>query len=594
MQHPTSLPPNSLYCIAYTCYNHAAFPKVPLVDKKSRVLTGTLLLLLLSCAGQVPPEGGPPDTTPPEIIRTSPDTNAVRVTDNSVLLEFSKYVDRRTLQESIFISPYVGALEFDWSGKEVAIRFEHELRPTTTYVVTVGTDVRDIRAGNRMANAFTLAFSTGDSIDHGLITGRVFDEKPAGVMIYAFGLSRHNKDSLDPSKVGPDYITQTGTNGEFRLSNIAYDTYRLLAIRDELRNFRYNRQVDDYGVATHDVEIGPSGASVGGIGFRMTREDTTSPFVTAARAIDDRQVFVRFSEPLDSTTFGASQVVIRDTLTRGTIGVSMHFLDHSNATVGCVVTAMPLARNTAYLLRVDNVFDRAGNRIDTSNATAMFEIPEVFDTTRPQVSLGLLQDSVRGRPLEDPVVIRFDKPVESDPLAAAVSILDSASAKVPVQLTWVHPMELRVAPITPLAGKAWYGLDIVMDSLRDLRGNTYRDSTLRVRFETLDLRTEGIIEGAVSLPPTSPRGPVVLVVTGLDTRPPRRRSIELGDKREFTIDRLVEGRYTLEAFVDADSSGTYTFGLPFPFVPSEPFAVYPDTVKVRARWSVEGVNINFR
>ena len=62
----------------------------------------------------------------------------------------------------------------------------------------------------------------------------------------------------------------------------------------------------------------------------------------------------------------------------------------------------------------------------------------------------------------------------------------------------------------------------------------------------------------------------------------------------FVLDRLVEGKYVLSAFRDADSSGTYTYGLPYPFAPSERFVVYPDTVKVRARWDVEGVAIRFR
>ena len=131
--------------------------------------------LLIQCAGQIQPPGGPPDTVPPRIIRTLPDSNAVRVQTGSVELEFSEYVDRRSVEESIFISPYVGELQFDWSGTQVTFTFPQSLRRNTTYVVNVGTDVADLRAQNRMSSGFTLAFSTGDSIDQGYISGRVFD-----------------------------------------------------------------------------------------------------------------------------------------------------------------------------------------------------------------------------------------------------------------------------------------------------------------------------------------------------------------------------------------------------------------------------------
>ena len=38
---------------------------------------------------------------------------------------------------------------------------------------------------------------------------------------------------------------------------------------------------------------------------------------------------------------------------------------------------------------------------------------------------------------------------------------------------------------------------------------------------------------------------------------------------------------------------TLSPGRPYPFLPSEPFTVGSDTVKVRARWTVEGVSLRF-
>jgi hypothetical protein len=62
---------------------------------------------------------------------------------------------------------------------------------------------------------------------------------------------------------------------------------------------------------------------------------------------------------------------------------------------------------------------------------------------------------------------------------------------------------------------------------------------------------------------------------------------------KFTLHQLPEGRYLLAAFVDSDSSGSYSFGRAHPFRPAERFVLLQDTLRVRARWSVENVVLTF-
>ena len=125
--------------------------KVPERLRASRLLiTGILMVLGLSCAVQVPPSGGPPDTIPPQIIASDPAPGTLHFRGSRFTLRFSEYVDRRSVEESIFISPSVGTLEFDWGSTDVDITFRDSLRPSTTYILTVGTDVIDKRNRNRM------------------------------------------------------------------------------------------------------------------------------------------------------------------------------------------------------------------------------------------------------------------------------------------------------------------------------------------------------------------------------------------------------------------------------------------------------------
>jgi hypothetical protein len=568
--------------------------KVPMPALVIRFFLPVVLIMLVDCAGQIPPDGGARDTEPPVISSTIPENNAVRIGRPRITLVFSKYVDRRTVEESIFISPYVGQLEFDWSGREVTITFSQPLREHTTYVVNVGTDVREIREKIRMASAFTLAFSTGDSIDQGLISGRVYDEKPDGVMVFAYAIDGINPDTLDPAHVRPDYIIQTGKDGRFVLSNIGLRPYRIFAIRDEYRNLIYDREVDQFGVSRGDVTLLPGHEVAGEMDFRLWREDTTAPFITRVQALNNRRLEVRFSEPLDTARFAAASITVVDTTSGKETAVQLSYLDRLTRTVAGVLLADQLDSVTWYRLYAQRIFDAAGNEVNPDGASFVFDGTAVKDTLSPRLSFPALKDSARGVPFDKPVEIRFDEPVLPGPLEQAVVLLDSGGTVVPTTLEWLGATDALIRFERSLLTHAWYTLRVALDSVRDHTGNTYEDTTAVLRFQTLDLRTTGTIEGILTDEVAGEVAPYYITAASVGATPEVRRTIRIAQPGAYGIDRLPEGRYTLEAFVDSDGSGSYSYGLPFPFVPSERFAVNPDTLRVRARWSVEGVAIRLK
>ncbi len=548
-------------------------------------------MLLPACAGQILPGGGPVDTEPPLIIRTFPDSNAVRVQTSSVELEFSEYVDRRTVEESIFFSPYVGRLEFDWSGKEVTVRFPDALRRNTTYVVTVGTDVRDIRAQNRMARGYTLAFSTGDSIDRGEIRGRVFGERPEGVMIFAYQLANINPDTLNPVSVRPDYIMQTGTAGEFVLSNITFGPYRLMAVRDEYRNLVYDREIDQYGLWTGDLSVDAGRPVMENVWFRLSKEDTTKPFVSGAKAVDQFHAEVRFSEAIDSTSFQRAVFDLADTLTLTPVRLGAAYQNMGDPALAGLETLDPLDSTATYRLTVRGAVDRAGNRLDTLHATQSFPGSSLPDTARPMVTVRGVTDSSRGHGTDMPFAIVFSKPVGLSSATGGIVMRDSSSRAVPSTLIPRTPAELFLVPAQPLKSFAWYSIRVVLDSVRDSRGRCYRDSVVVIHLQSQDHRTTGMIQGRIVDPAGA--GAVVLIVNSVDLTPPRSVVFRSPEPGAFSIERLPEGRYTIQSYRDQDRDGVFSPGQPFPFMPSERFAVFPDTVKVRARWAIEGVTIQY-
>ena len=548
---------------------------------------------MISCAGQVSPTGGPPDRVPPSVISTTPDTNAVRVSTKEITLEFSKYVDRRTVEESIFISPYLGKMEFKWSGREVAIQFKDTLRAHTTYVVNIGTDVVDLRERNRMGSGFTLAFSTGDSIDRGFIRGRVYDPRPEGVMIFAYLLNGVNPDTLDPARAKPDFIMQTGRGGTFTLSNLALGGYRLFAVRDEYRNLVYDKEIDAIGVPAGDVLLEGPMPVVDGVYFRLTKEDTTRPFVVSATAPTRWQVEIRFNESLDSSRFAQSRFAVNDTVTGTAIPVLEAFLKRTQSPTAGLILGAPLDSPATYRVRAANLFDRSGNPLSESNNSAAFDGVLRPDTLRTKLTVVGLHDSTRSVRPDAPVEFEFSEPVLHTSLERGILLTDSLRHRVRWRASWKGPDRLLLTPEERLWPNAWYRLSVVMDSVKDLRQKRYRDSLFVLSFQTLDMKRTGEIEGQLVDSRTKGK-PYRVSVENVDASPVPGRTIIMKGPGRFVIPQLVEGKYRIEAYEDADESGNYSFGAPHPFAAAERFAVYQDTVKVRARWGVQGVVMQFK
>src|SRR3990172_5117134 len=81
------------------------------------------VLPFFSCAHQVPPSGGPMDTEGPVVVYSYPAQFSLFVTTDRIEIGFDEYVDKRSVEESIFISPPIDDVEFEWAGKSVEIVF---------------------------------------------------------------------------------------------------------------------------------------------------------------------------------------------------------------------------------------------------------------------------------------------------------------------------------------------------------------------------------------------------------------------------------------------------------------------------------------
>lgn len=550
-------------------------------------------LFLQACASQVAPTGGPPDTAAPAVAATSPAQGELNVGGGKIAVEFTEYVDRRTLQESAYLSPAAGLLTYDWSGTSVEITHADTLRPGTTYILTIGTDLKDSR-GNRMEEAFTLSFSTGPSIDSCSVAGIVDDPAPGGVMVYAYALTEGRGDTLDPRAVKPDYLTQTGRDGSFTIRNMKEGAYRLVAVRDLFRNLLYDVQADQYGMAASDVRCGTGERSVAGIGFRLSSEDTLRPFLSGARAGNNSSIALKFNEPV-LIPGGASSVLVVDTATG--LRLDVLALAPSDSTFREYHAATRTQDSGAvYRVSLADLADIRGNRSDSAGRGAVFPAGEGIDSLPPAMASNVPRDSLTGFLPTDTLRLRFTEPVDTAAFAAGFRVTSSDGSPVAGRLRWTGSMAAAFVAEAPYVQGAWYALAATLDSLRDAAGRCRRDSTLVRRFRIAEERTlsgiSGRVAGSHGTPGVPSQGaPIVVEAKTVGGGGATFRAVADGSG-DFVIGSVPGGLYLLSAFVDLDGDGMHDSGRPFPARFAEPFGLHGDTLRVRPRWPVEGVRID--
>ncbi len=551
--------------------------------------------LLAGCAGQRGPEGGPIDTEPPVVISTMPSNYTTRFSGQSITIEFDEYVDHRAVEGALFISPSLGPLTFDWSGREVEIGFSEKLRRNTTYVVTIGTDVADLNNRNKMAQAYTLAFTTGEDIDHGAIAGRVYtrqaEDSPQGLTILAYRLKDIKADTLDQRNTRPDYATQTGKNGEFFLKHLAFGSYRVIALRDEYKNLLYDPETDDYGIASGDITLTPQDTLRSNVWMKLVREDTTALRLLKVTAQNQHVLRAEFSSPIGASSISHTWFRICDTGAGRPLAVVAVAPIFPRLTTVLLITGDQTSE-MSYRLEVDSLRSESGLGMNPLARSFVFSGSGIPDTLGPVVASCSVADSSRNVELDAPISIHFSLPVRKAEAEQAISFADSGRIPIPHLYQWLSEASVDLKPTELLKSRVWYSVQIRLTGISDLLGKSGKDSLRVFRFQTIDRELFSTIEGAVrDTGSLDVGGPVYVVARNATAKEVKDYVLRLERVGTFILQDIPEGKYFLRAYRDRNGNGRYDPGRVFPYRQSERFTEYADTLKVRARWPLEGVTM---
>lgn len=218
-----------------------------------KIIALALLILTFSCAKRGTVGGGLKDTLAPVLSTSFPKNYSKNVTPKEIKLSFNEYVKLKNVGKQLIVSPpmkYAPEISPYTASREIKIKIIDTLSPNTTYSFNFGNSIEDNNEDN-ILRQFKYVFSTGNFIDSLKLKAKVIDaidlKTPNFVSIMLYAVNEKYTDSAVYKEL-PRYLTNTlDSLKTVELENLKPGKYRLLALKDENNNNKFDQKTDKIG-----------------------------------------------------------------------------------------------------------------------------------------------------------------------------------------------------------------------------------------------------------------------------------------------------------------------------------------------------------
>ncbi len=238
--------------------NHS---KQIMVHKILSFVTSLFLLLLLgvtihSCANMAAPTGGAYDIDPPRVRRATPDFNSLNAAPTRIEIEFDENIKIESPTEKVIITPPQQNMPVIRSiGRRAVVELNDTLLPNTTYTIDFTDAIVDNNEGNPLEN-FVYSFSTGDRLDTLAVSGKVLNAEDLEPVTGIYVGIHSNFDDTAFTHVPFERISRTDSRGAFTVRGMAPGEYKVFALGDMNRDYRYDNPQE--AIAFLDSVVIPS------------------------------------------------------------------------------------------------------------------------------------------------------------------------------------------------------------------------------------------------------------------------------------------------------------------------------------------------
>jgi hypothetical protein len=246
----------------------------------------------VGCARSLPPPGGDRDETPPEVIATTPQEHEVITELNRpVVFRFDERISERGATESILVSPLTGEPRVKRGRSEIRVEMPGGWKPDQVYTIVLLPGLRDL-FGNERREPASLVFSTGPPVPSTAIAGIVLDRltgRPANQVVVQ---ASKRADSVV-------YTTVGDSAAFFALTNLPAGIYDVTAFVDQNRN---RRRDPSEAFGRGPVIPLNTDRDTMALVLQVVPADTTPPRLARAEGRDTMEVRVIFDDYLDPDT----------------------------------------------------------------------------------------------------------------------------------------------------------------------------------------------------------------------------------------------------------------------------------------------------
>jgi len=535
-------------------------------------------VILLGCANPKPPSGGPPDKTPPKVIDFYPRNMTTKFADKKIYIVFSKWVDRNSVLNNIFLNPPL-KYEAKWSGKKLYISFLEDLPKNITISFFLGTNYADLD-GNKPNEPFSLFFSTGEFIDSGFVVGKVLAKDLTKTFIYAIPTSLISDSLKDINKIF-HYRTQPNLNGIFKFEAVKPGSYILVAFSDNNGNKEFDKGIDGLGICSDSILISPVLKDTVAI-IVANPKDVTPPQLFDIVCVSKNVVKLKFSEPirLDSN-FALQDFIISDTSGRKESSPEFVSLNPDEPSALFVYFKDKLVQGDYYfkLKKHSLISDTSGNKLDFKSPIR-FRVPAEIPLFEPDLQA---KKMILSTPLQE-IYVAFNIPLDTAKTNLKLNLVNFAKKDtIPLKFRWKSNFEIAFN-YANIRWRSNFILIISSDSIVDYFGNKFVSRKFTQSISVTDEPSVGTIKGKL--------------LAGIDTTQGKAMIMAIGKERTYFVHlrgldwsfvNLPEGEYTLVAFYDRNGDGFYDFGDLFPIKFSEKIIRILDKIQVRKSWTVEEI-----
>ncbi len=547
-----------------------------------------ILEFFSGCAAQGPPKGGPIDKTGPRLVSTSLENNSTNFSNEAdIIFVFDELIIPQTAKRSFTITPVPqNEPEIKIKKAKIIIHFIDSLSANTTYTINFGRNIQDYRK-NVTGREIKLAFSTGDSIDLGVISGNVFQiPKKHKTYVWCWKKADVFPDTLLETK--PDYVASVNDDGSYRIENLSQGEYRLIAISSDKQLVSGLLGEELLGLPeTAQVKIEQRKEYESGIDFYLDKIEHKQFNFQNGIVSEFGIVELVFNHQLGTKNTDSCCTIIPEELA----GKILSSWVIQNQSKQLYVLIDGLSEKDSFRVAMNGIEDENGQILDGTILSNWLEWQLVPDTLQPKFE-GFSSSHQSKKYFPDTkIFMNCSEPVFSDSLEKSINLSDSDSLSLDFNIEWLDGNTLQIIPREKFESAKTYFINIKSYLWKDAAGNRFADSLLYHKFTVVDREKYGSVSGQILADESIDLSKIIIQCT-LDSRLQFSKQSRVDLDGSFLLDELLPGEYLFNLWIDRNNNNKFDRGFVSPFTPAEKHQTFQKKITVRSRWETAGVEFS--